>query len=446
MSRIGIFLAMCLSASPAGALFGDYIYDAKTMGMGSAAAAYESVFSFKYNPALAGGVREPSAAVSHAGAHFWPGGEGRYRTVSLDAVFPSRIQIYNVGYSFSYSSVYGSDYDQRAISLGAGSWHLRDFSSGESLDGGINLKSMSVKGPGGISESGIGADLGALLRLRDYQLGFSLLNFKAPSFPRSGARASKSMKIGVARLREDYSLCADLTRRDSPDNNYTISAGAERFFRTYGGAVVSAFAGIGAGDNKSFASFGGGYKKMSYELLYSFALSLNGPLTVANSISFSFRFGSTEEETEYQKLIAMEMKYRRDLMTSLDQSEEARIKLRKELDDMRREIERLYDVIKNEKGKIAELEDAKKRLDEVVRRQNQSREELRLLEEKRRQDRIRQMEENYSLDWKNYLKMKSSGASYAALKGYLQKLINQYQGSGVDISDATMEMRRLSGI
>lgn len=446
MSRIGIFLALWLFVSPAKAFFGDYIYDAKTMGMGSASAAYESIFSFKYNPALAGGVREPSVAVSHGSSHFWPGGEGRYRTVSLDAVMPSRIQVYNVGYSFGYSSVYGGDYDQRAISLGAGSWHLRDFSSGESLDGGINLRSLSLKGPGGVSESGMAADMGALLRLQDYQLGFSMLNFKAPTFAKSGARASKSIKIGVARLREDYSLCADLTKRNSPDNNYTLSAGAERFFRTYGGGVISTFAGLGAGDNKSFASFGGGYKKMSYELFYSFALALNGPVTVANSVSFSFRFGSTEEETEYQRLIAMEMKYRRDLMTSLDQSEEARIKLRKELDDMRREIERLYDVIKNEKGKIAELEDAKKRLDEVVRRQNQSREELRLLEEKRRQERIRQMEENYSLDWKNYLKMKSSGASSSALKGYLQKLINQYQGSGVDISDATMEMRRLSGL
>jgi len=439
-----IFFILAFESANLCAFFSDYMYDSKIMGMGLSGSAYESVFSFKYNPALAGAVRDPSVAISHSGSHFSASSNEKIRTISFDAVVPSRIKIWNMSYSLDYSSVYGEEYDQRVISLGAASWHLRDFGE-ESLDGGINLKSLSLKGPNGISESKMAADIGAVFRLRDYQIGFSILNFNAPTFSQSKAKAAKTMKFSLAKIREDYSLCADLSKRDFPDNNYTISAGAERFFRLYEGGVILAYAGLGAGDNKTFASFGGGYKKMSYEIAYSFSLPLNGAMSIANSVSFSFRFGSNDEETEYQKLISMEMKYRRDLMTSLDRSEGERVRLQKELHQMREEIERLYEIIKKEKGKVSELEESRKKLSDIVKRHNQSQEELRLLEEKRRQERLKQIEENYQLDWKNYIKMKNSNASKAALKGYVQKIISQYQGLGVDISEAALEMQYLSG-
>lgn len=437
-----ILISVILFSAPAFSFFGDYFYDAKISAAGNSCAASGSLFSFVCNPAAAGEQREIKSGVSYVNSNFTPAAQVKNSAVSFASVIPSRIKVYNMSYSFGYLSAYSGDYETKTMYLGAGSWRLKDY-GGESLDAGINLKSLSLKGPKA-SETGLGADLGAVLRTEDLNLGISLINFKEPSFKENSVKPGKIIKLGAAKNKEDYSLYADLTKRSFPDNNYTISAGIERFFRTYEGSTVSALAGLGAGDNKSFISFGVGYEKMSYNLVYSLIASLNGPLTLTNGFSFVFRFGSSQEETEYQKLISREMKYRKDLMVSLDRNEQARIKLRQELEDTRKEIERLYEIIKDEKSKISQLEETKKKLDEMVKKNNQSREELRILEEKRRLERIKQIEENYSFDWKNYIKMKSSGASSAALKGYLQKLINQYQGQGVDISDAVLEMRQLS--
>ena len=41
------------------------------------------------------------------------------------------------------------------------------------------------------------------------------------------------------------------------------------------------------------------------------------------------------------------------------------------------------------------------------------------------------------------LKMKAGGAPGSVLKGSLQRLLGQYQGAGIDISPATLELQKL---
>ena len=139
----------------------------------------------------------------------------------------------------------------------------------------------------------------------------------------------------------------------------------------------------------------------------------------------------------------MEMQYRKDLMGALDESEKREKKLKTELLSMKEELEKLKDTLKGEKTRRAEVEKAKSQVDSILERQRKAQEELRLLEEKRKADKIRQLEAGFASDWENYLRMKGSGAGKEALSGFLQRIINQYQGQGIDISRATMEMQNL---
>ncbi len=52
---------------------------------------------------------------------------------------------------------------------------------------------------------------------------------------------------------------------------------------------------------------------------------------------------------------------------------------------------------------------------------------------------------NAKCDWQSYLKLKSGGAPAEALKGALQRLVAQYQDTGIDISQATVELQGLLG-
>lgn len=432
---------LIIFSSSAEAFFADGFYDVRLSAMAGSCAAQDMFFSFTCNPATGGSVRETTTGISYIASNFSPSGYGS-DNVSFAISAPSRINVYNTTYSMGYiSSSYGL-YDAKSMYLSAATWRLKDYGK-ETLDGGISIKSLSLDGPSG-SDKGIAADLGAILRIEDLNIGFSAINFKTANFSKNSARAAKVIKFGAARIKEDYLISADLTKRDYPDNNYTLSGAVKRLFRTYEGGTFSVSAGLGAGDNKSFLSLGAGYEKMAYSFSYVLIAPLNGAFSLANGLSFVFRFGSSQEESEYQRLIAREMKFRRDLMLSLDRSEQDRLKLLRDLEENRKEIKRLYEIIKDEKGKISKLEETKNRLDELIRRHNQSKEELRILQEKRSQERIKQIEENYTFDWKNYIKMKSSGASSTALKGYLQKLINQYQNQGIDISDAVLELQRLN--
>jgi ElaB/YqjD/DUF883 family membrane-anchored ribosome-binding protein len=442
MKKILFIFLMCLN-NYGFALFDDYFTSSKNMSM-PAMTAYESPYSYKANPAAGGYIREVTADLSHNGSHFYGGGDFNYRSVNFDLLLPFMYNAGNFTYLTNYNMIYADKMDLRTFSFGFASWHYKDWDT-ESLDGGFNIKMLNLKNSLG-DESKISLDVGLLLRLSDYNLGFSILNLTSPKFSKvgNGINASKILKFGIAKNREDYSLSFDITKRDSiMDKSYNLSAGFEHYWHTYRyGSFITGF-GLSGGDNKSFFSTSLGFKKLSYELLYSAAFSLKDSFYVANSISLSFKFGLGEEESEYQKIISQEMKYRKDLMQALNDSENRQKKLIMEINNMQKEIESLMITLKNERAKKAEVDQARKNLESVLERQRKSQEELKLMEEKRKLDRLKQIEDNFHLDWQNYLKIKSSGANKDALKGYLQRLINQYQSEGIDISPATVELQKL---
>ena len=95
--------------------------------------------------------------------------------------------------------------------------------------------------------------------------------------------------------------------------------------------------------------------------------------------------------------------------------------------------------------KKAEVAASKSKLEAIIERRRKAEIELKRLEEKRKTDKFNSLRFEFSSDWQSYLKLKSGGAPVQALTGSLQRLVAHYQDTGIDISQATLELRRLLG-
>ena len=442
-----IFFLIFFSASRGYCIFEDNFADARALGLANSISASGFSGAYKLNPAMAGETRDHSLTPSCLFGHSTQQGDKKFKSLSLDFLRPSRVKTKNLTWSFGYSRSYGDAFDERTFSIGAGTWHL--FEEGDKvLDAGANLKALNLSSNEiSLGQNALALDLGVVMRTKGYAFGFSILNLNSPAFEEriTDDNAPRTMKLGVARSVEDYTLSADFTRRSSVryGKSYSINSGVEYSWKTYRYGTLDTLFGLSLGDNESMVSAGFGYRNMAAEIVYSMAFPISGPAAMINGISLILRFGETNSENEYEKIFRKEMQYRKDLMGALDGSEKREKKLKKELIAIREELERLKESLKNEKTKRVEVENAKTRVDFILERQRKAQEELRLAEEKRKLDRIRQLETGFASDWENYLRMKASGAGAEALAGFLQRIINQYQGQGIDISQAAMEMQNL---
>ncbi len=170
---------------------------------------------------------------------------------------------------------------------------------------------------------------------------------------------------------------------------------------------------------------------------------LTGGILPAHALSLSVRFGDKDVESEYERLITQEIKYRRDLVGALDESLKRENLLKGELNSLKGEIDALNARLNAAQEQKAAVTEAKEKMEVVMARQRRAQDELKSLEEKRKLDKLNQVQFDFSRDWQAYLKLKSGGAPNDVLKGTLQRLISQYQGAGIDISQATLELQRV---
>jgi hypothetical protein len=445
-----LLLAVC--AVPSYAVFEDVPPCAQAAGLGGAGSALEAAGCAARNPALLGSARKFSLNTGFNSSRRVPQGAARLEGYSLGAVFPrmSQGRLGTVGVAGSYRDDNGA-LTEKMMSFGMGTWQMANTNSG-TLDLGANFKILQVKEvSSGESKAGAGVDLGALLRAGEGRtLGISILNVNNPSFGvgRLKARAPLSIHLGAAEKKDDYTLSFEVANRTASNygpGNFSAASGVEHLWRTYRYGVFASRAGLFLADRSSALSLGAGFRRMASDISYSLSLPLTGAIGTAHFITFALRFGDRDIEPEYERLMRQEIKYRKDLVMALDESASREKRLRDQLADLKEEVDALADRLRSSEERKSEVKAAKDRLEAVIERQRAAERELKALEEKRKSDKLAALRYEFSADWQSYLRLKSGGAPAEALKGSLQRLIGQYQDSGIDISQATVELRNLVG-
>ncbi|HCC48638.1 MAG TPA: hypothetical protein DEQ38_11075 [Elusimicrobia bacterium] len=445
-------LSVCLllaCACPAAAVFEDLPAGARQSGFGGQAAGLEDPLAFQANPALAGSSRKFETGAHFLGSERTTQGPGELRAYGAWALVP-RMAYGKMG-TLSIGGLYrddGGEVTQKTISFGWGTWQLRRGGSGV-LDLGANLKILSATAPGGESASGAAVDLGAVFRPDDrHSLGFSILNLNNPAFDIGGLEDNAPMviRLGVSERREDYTLSLDLAKRTASagqKGNVSLNPGVEHAWRTQRAGQLFSRAGLFLAERASALSAGIGWKHLASEISYGLAVPLTGAVVPAHSLTLALRFGDRDVEAEYERLIKQEIKYRKDLVEALDESARREALLKDELASMKAEIDSLSARLKSTQEQKAAESGEKERLASVVRRQAAAEAELRAMSEKRKADKLAQLRYDFSAEWQGYLKLKGGGAPADVLKSSLQRIVSQYQDSGIDISQATVELQGL---
>ncbi|KAF0127293.1 MAG: hypothetical protein FD189_360 [Elusimicrobia bacterium] len=461
-----VLLALTLAAPPASAVFEDV-----GLGADQAAMAWSGSVLDGHgllNPAAAGSTRKTVAGAHYLSSLRLPSGPYDFSDYSFDLRHPLLLKgrqgtftgavRYRTG-SLARRRAPGTDSGQsrpdparqRDIALGWSSWQLMRVSGG-SLDLGVNFRMQQLTHiPSEEAVSNPGLDLGAVYRGEEgISYGFSILNLGNPSFE-TGTLADNSpriYKLGAAQEARHYRLAMDFTRRsDSAGQGvtYTLSSGAERAWHFLRRGALLARGGLHLGDASSLLALGAGWRLAESDFSYAFMLPLSGGQGVGHALTLNLRFGDRDASREWENLLQREMKYRRDLLSALDEASLRERALKDELDFLRREFVSLNSMFASESERAAMAGDQKRRVEDALERQRRAAAELKALEEKRRKDKLTQLSYQFSLDFEAYLKMKGGGAPPESLRAALGRVIGQYQDSGIDISRATVELQSLMG-
>ncbi|MCX5784385.1 MAG: hypothetical protein NTX59_01720 [Elusimicrobia bacterium] len=425
---------------------------AVSLGLANSGAALESPGCAGRNPALNGSARKFELSTDFLSSFRVPQGPADFSEYSLGAAFP--LMSYGRLATFGAGGVYRDDggvMTEQTMSFGVSTWQLLKTNSG-TLDFGTNFKIMQAAAvKGGDSKVGAAVDLGALLRAGEGRtIGVSILNLNSPSFDVGTlkGRAPLSIHLGVVEKKEDYTLSFEAANRTASGElpgNFSIASGFEHLWRTYRYGILASRAGLFLAERASALSLGFGFKRQAAEISYALSVPLTGKIKAAHAITVILRFGEKDIEPEYERLIRQEMKYRKDLVLALDESAKRENILKDQLAILKAEIDGLSDKLRALREQKAEVKDAKDKLEAVIERQHKAEEELRGLEEKRKSDKFNSLRFDFASDWQSYLKLKNGGAPAEALRGALQRLVAQYQDTGIDISQATVELQGIIG-
>jgi hypothetical protein len=451
LQRNKLLLCLCLlaCAAPARAVFEDLPAGARQLGFGGQQAGLDDPLGFWANPALAGAVRKFDAGGDFLSSKRTTQGPADLTAYGVWALLPrlayGRMGTLSIGGNYRDD---GGAMTERTILFGWGTSNRLRTDSGM-FDFGANFKILKAAASGGDAKSGLGLDVGAVFRPdNSHTLGLSVLNLNSPSFSVGPLKdsAPRVVRAGVSERNDDYVLSLDLARRSASagqNGNVSVNPGVEYVWRTEGAGTVFSRTGLNLADRASALSAGIGWKHLATEISYGISVPLTGAVVPAHSITLALRFGDRDLEGEYSRMIKQEIKYRKDLVEALDDSARREGVLKEELASMKGELDSLSARLKDVQAQKANVAAEKERLSAVVKRQAAAEAELKALDEKRRADKLNQLRTDFSADWQGYLKLKNGGAPADVLKGSLQRIVSQYQDSGIDISLATVELQSL---
>ncbi|MGC8728914.1 MAG: hypothetical protein ACP5SD_06555 [Elusimicrobiales bacterium] len=447
----GYFILILLFCSNLFSLSDDNFYNTYSL-------AYSNTlldFPLKSNPATYGNIRNITADISYLNQNYALYGESDSENKSFNFFLPKISYGKNLTYTLGYEKNEFKNLKANIFNFGGASYHILDFGE-EYLDFGINYKKLKLEGINDFSFSKAFIDIGLLARKKDYLFALSFLNFNS-SFADKNNKIDipKVRKFSVTRLWDEFSLGFDFTMRNSDiRSSYNMGVSFSQLWRTYRYGYFKTATSLTIGDKKDSLGLGIFYNRDVWELGYSLSFSLNNPAYFNNAVSIAIYWGRRDVETDYEKIIKREVKYRKDLMEELVSANKREEKLKGNIAKMQAEIDelifnmkKLEEKLKNkdaEKTQIeSEKENIRKTLESLIERQRKNQEEIKNIEEKRRLERIKLAENEFNKDFDNYLKLKSQGVGKEVLVGYLKKIITQYQSENIDISRATIELQRL---
>lgn len=418
------------------------------MAMGGAfTAVHDEVGAIGYNPAALGHAPALEAAASYVNGTHPPAGTIDRDTTRAAAAVPIRQDILNGAFGF------GVRYDRRAnvakdreIGLYYGTRGLHETENG-GLDFGLGLKTLqSSLETGGTTKTKLALDLGALYRFGDkHSVGASLINFGGAKFTGPGYedRAPLALKIGAAESVRGSLLAVDGTVREPSSGqgrSVSFNAGFERWWPTVRAGQFAGRTGVSVGNLTRTWNWGLGWKIGGGRLDYAMGIPMTGVARFTHALTVAVRFGRTDPEGEYERLLEGEMNERRRLSQSLEASAVRQQALSEEIARLREEIASLRASLA---AKSSSAEDARRRLQELEGRQKKAVESYQRLQEEHARNAAKTKAELFREEWDAYRKAKADGAPDAALAQRLRRLLLEYKDAGVDLSEANQELRRV---
>ncbi len=410
-----------------------------------------SYFPIMSNPTTFGDIRNITTSASYADIKHEKGFERKYRSSSFAFFYPSVFKGKNLTYMIGYERMRFRDFISEVKRIGFASYHAFDMEDSY-MDIGFSLKRIS-KADG--FESKNSYDGGFIVRKKDYVGGFSFENLNA------GVGGYKygipeSISFSVSRFISDYLVGLTISKSSFEDKSSFVSSfSASQIIRTYRYGYFRLSTSMSFSSIINWLSFGVFYNREVWEFSFSLSAMLNKPSYINSSFGITLYWGRQDVESEYEKIIRREIKYRKDLLDELSQAAKREEKLKKNIselssqtDELRYKIEMIEKELKKEKADKENLVKENQRvlntLNSIVERQKKEKEDLENLERKRQQQKLELIKREFDREMEIYRKLKMENTSKTALINYLKKVISTYQNSGIDISEASFELLLLT--
>lgn len=443
---------LLLLPGPLRAGFEDSGLSPRAVSMGGALTAVEGdPVSWLYNPANLGSLRQVSAAAHYLRQFHIPAGEVDDDQINAAAGFP----LFGRG-SLGLAGIYNRQNRlavERTAALGYGSRGLWELEGGAvELGAALRLLKRSLDAGGG-PKTQAAFDLGALYRFRErYAVGLSVINANRPRLDAAGLpdRAPAMVRLGVAESVRGFTAALDAVKREPSGGRRgtaTLGLGFENWWPTARRGSFALRAGLSLGDRTKTWAAGLGWRRLGGRLDYALTVPMAGTSRFGHAVSLTFRFGGSHPEGEYEKVLAQEMRYRKDLSEALEAGEIKQWKLAEELKALREELEVLREELEILRAqlldKTASEAEARQRMKALQERHQRAVESY----EKMKADTKALAEKTSAVlfeeDWRAYQKLKLSGAPNAVFIDQVRRLLRQYKETGVDLSPANQELLRL---
>lgn len=447
---LAALLALALAlASPSHGAFNDAPESARSSALsGAMTAVTDDPVAALSNPAAVAGLSAPAVTLNYLRQFDIPVSKADQDRFSFVSAVPIRQEILKGAFTASYLFNQRRHFsNERTLAVGYAARSVVETDSG-SMDLGMTIKVLgnSLAQGGGSSKGTV--DLGGLWRFgTTHALGFSFLNLTQPKAshpdPTAKDKAPFAAKLGFAEALRGFLLVFDLTARTKSTGNSgtsTFSAGLERWWSTARAGSYAVRGGLMLGAASKTASAGVGWRVLGGEASYGFMIPMQGANVAGHSVSMAFRFGASDPEREYERVLSDEIKYRRDLTQALESSEAKQWRLGEELNRLREELNLLRDQLVD---KTASEAQARQRIRDLEQRRKDAEERFSSLQVEQKRLAERSQQSLFDEDWNAYIKQKLGGAPDAVLVEQVKRILRQYKDKGVDLSAANQELVRL---
>jgi hypothetical protein len=285
----------------------------------------------------------------------------------------------------------------------------------------------------GNSATGIGLDLGLQYRLTPaYAFGFSARNINSPDLGLNNSKDSAPavLTAALARRLRAGSLDVEIMNWKTAENNLRLSIGGEKWFKS--GFGLRAGGGVGS-RNYSSLSFGASYKMESFQLDYATVYPLQGieGTLGIQQISLIVRMGKPPIDPLEKQLI---------------KEKEDRIRAEAEAMNAKAERDRLKkQLIELTAAKTqAELELEKRSAEKALQDAQGQEKNIKQTEETQQKvTQTRNVFNEYTTALTNYNNAVSQGAGLSEKRRLLEKIYTDFNKKGVDLSTINRELKNL---